>query len=410
MTKISRRSVLATTGLGMLFNGVLKGWGHDSARDTQAAKAQDEGGAQSLPLTKYQPVSMVRLKETHVPRAKYPVIDFHTHLTDAAKAVNGVSVEAERVIAAPPNELLPVMERRNILALVNLTGGFGAGLQDTVARFDKSFPKRFYSFTEPSYNLFQDAKYPELQAEAIVQAHQAGASGLKILKTLGLYLRERTTEGKLVNVDDPRFDPMWETCAHLQMPVAIHVSDPLAFFKPTDRFNERYEELSNHPDWSFASPEFPSNEQILEARNRVFARHPRTMFVALHVGNCAEDLQNVSESLDRFPNMHIDIAARLNELGRQPRAARKFFDKYQNRILFGTDATPHGDDYPQQVFNDSLYEIYFRFLETDDEYFDYAPAPIPPQGRWKISGIDLPDAILRKVYHQNAVRLLNLTD
>ena len=410
MTQISRRSVLATTGLGMLFNGVLKGWGRESVRDTQAAKAQDEGGAQSLPLTKYQPVSMVRLKETHVPRAKYPVIDFHTHLTDAAKAVNGVSVEAERVIAAPPNELLPVMERRNILALVNLTGGFGAGLQATVARFDKSFPKRFYSFTEPSYNLFQDAKYPELQADAIVQAHQAGASGLKILKTLGLYLRERTTEGKLVNVDDPRFDPMWETCAHLQMPVAIHVSDPLAFFKPTDRFNERYEELSNHPDWSFASPEFPSNEQILEARNRVFARHPKTTFVALHVGNFAEDLQNVSESLDRYPNMNIDIAARLNELGRQPRAARKFFEKYQDRILFGTDATPHGDDYPQQVFNDSLYEIYFRFLETDDEYFDYAPAPIPPQGRWKISGIDLPDAILRKVYHQNAVRLLNLTD
>jgi predicted TIM-barrel fold metal-dependent hydrolase len=229
------------------------------------------------------------------------------------------------------------------------------------------------------------------------------------LKTLGLYLREQTTQGKLVTVDDPRFDPMWETCAHLKMPVAIHVSDPLAFFKPTDRFNERYEELSNHPDWSYAAPEFPSNEQILEARNRVFARHPRTTFVALHVGNFAEDLQNVSGNLDRFPNMNIDIAARLNELGRQPRAARKFFDKYQDRILFGTDATPHGDEYPQQVFNDSLYEIYFRFLETDDEYFDYAPAPVPPQGRWKISGIDLPDPILRKVYNQNAARLLSLT-
>jgi predicted TIM-barrel fold metal-dependent hydrolase len=409
MTQITRRSVLATTGLGMLLEGFLKGWGREPAKVAQAAKTQDEGDTKSLPLSKYQPVSMVRLKETPVPRAKYPVIDFHTHLTDAAKAVNGVSVEAERIIAAPPNELLPVMERRNILALVNLTGGFGPGLQDTVARFDKSFPKRFYSFTEPSYDLFQDAKYPELQAAAIVQAHQAGATGLKILKTLGLYLREQTTQGKLVNVDDPRFDPMWETCAHLQMPVAIHVSDPLAFFKPADRFNERYEELSNHPDWSFASPEFPSNEQILEARNRVFARHPRTTFVALHVGNFAEDLQNVSESLDRYPNMNIDIAARLNELGRQPRAARKFFDKYQDRILFGTDATPHGDEFPQQVFNDSLYEIYFRFLETDDEYFDYAPAPIPPQGRWKISGIDLPHAILRKVYNQNAARLLSLT-
>ena len=410
MTQISRRSVSATTGLGMLLEGFLKGWGRESARDAQAAKTQDEGDTKSLALAKYQPVSMVRLKETHVPRAKYPVIDFHTHLTDSAKAVNGVSLGSERVIAAPPNELFPVMERRNILALVNLTGGFGTGLQDTVARYDKSFPKRFYTFTEPSYHLFQDSKYPELQANAIIEAHQEGASGLKILKTLGLYLREQTTQGKLVNVDDPRFDPMWETCAHLQMPVAIHVSDPLAFFKPTDRFNERYEELSNHPDWSFASPEFPSNEQILEARNRVFARHPKTTFVALHVGNFAEDLQNVSESLDRFPNMNIDIAARLNELGRQPRAARKFFDKYQDRILFGTDATPHGDEYPQQVFNDSLYEIYFRFLETDDEYFDYAPAPIPPQGRWKISGIDLPDAILRKVYNQNAARLLSHTD
>jgi predicted TIM-barrel fold metal-dependent hydrolase len=304
---------------------------------------------------------------------------------------------------------LPVMDRRNLLALVNLTGGFGAGLGETVARFDKPYPKRFYSFAEPSYNLFQDAKYPELQANAIVQAHQAGARGLKILKTLGLYLREQTTQGKLVKVDDPRFDPMWETCAHLKMPVAIHVSDPIAFFKPTDRFNERYEELNNHPDWSYAAPEFPSNEEILEARNRMFARHPKTTFVALHVGNFGEDLQSVSESLDRYPNMNIDIAARLNELGRQPRAARKFFDKYQDRILFGTDATPHGDDYPQQVFNDSLYQIYFRFLETDDEYFDYAPAPVPPQGRWKISGIDLPDTILRKVYNQNAARLLNLS-
>jgi predicted TIM-barrel fold metal-dependent hydrolase len=410
MTQISRRSVLATTGLGMLLESFLKGWGRESGGYSQITKTQEDGGAKSLALANYQPRSMVRLKETNVPRARYPVIDFHTHLTDSANAVNGVSLGAERVVAAPPQEILPVMERRNILALVNLTGGFGAGLQDAVERFDKSFPKRFYTFAEPSYNLFQDSKYPELQANAIVQAHQAGATGLKILKTLGLYLREQTTQGKLVAVDDPRFDSMWETCAHLQMPVAIHVSDPLAFFKPTDRFNERYEELSNHPDWSFAAPEFPSNEQILEARNRVFARHPKTTFVALHVGNFAEDLQNVSESLDRFPNMNIDIAARLNELGRQPRAARKFFDKYQDRILFGTDATPHGDEYPQQVFNDSLYEIYFRFLETDDEYFDYAPAPVPPQGRWKISGIDLPDPILRKIYNRNAARLLSLKE
>jgi predicted TIM-barrel fold metal-dependent hydrolase len=369
-------------------------------------KTHQENAGELLPLEKYEPRSMLHLKETHVERARYPVIDFHTHLTRSAHVVNGVSLAAERVISGPPQDLLPIMERRNILALTNLTGGFGSGLQDTVNRYDKSFPTRFYTFTEPSYNLFQEPDYAELQSDAIRRAHQAGARGLKILKTLGLYLREQTTTGELVKVDDPRFDPMWETCGSLQIPVAIHVSDPLAFFRPTDRFNERYEELVNHPDWSYAAPGFPSNAEILEARNRVFARHPRTTFVALHVGNFAENLENVSENLDRFPNMNVDIAARLNELGRQPRAARKFFDKYQDRILFGTDATPHGDKYPQQFFSDSLYEIYFRFLETDDEYFDYAPAPVPPQGRWRISGIDLPDQILRKVYNQNAARLL----
>ena len=129
----------------------------------------------------------------------------------------------------------------------------------------------------------------------------------------------------------------------------------------------------------------------------------------LHVGNFSEDLQNVGENLDRFPNMTVDTAARVGELGRQPRTSRKFFEKYQDRILFGTDATPHGEEFPQQVYNDKLYEIYYRFLETEDEYFDYAPAEIPPQGRWRIYGIHLPDTILQKVYNGNAARLLNIT-
>jgi predicted TIM-barrel fold metal-dependent hydrolase len=400
MSRISRRKLLGTTAIGILSSGLRRVLGAEPTADSP----QQE----TLALAQYQPVSMLHVKETPVPRARYPVIDFHTHLTSSAHAVHGVSLGAERKIAEKPEQLLPVMERRNILALTNLTGGFADGLADTVAQYDKRFPARFYTFTEPSYNLFQQSNYPQLQADAIRSAHQSGARGLKILKTLGLYLREQTTTGSLVKVDDPRFDPMWETCAGLQMPVAIHVSDPLAFFKPADRFNERYEELHNHPDWSYFRDGYPSNAEILEARNRVFARHPRTKFVALHVGNFAEDLDNVSQNLDRFPNMYVDIAARLNELGRQPRAARKFFDKYQDRIVFGTDATPHGDKFPQQVFNDSLYQIYFRFLETDDEYFDYAPAPTPPQGRWKISGIDLPDGILHKVYNQNAGRLLHV--
>ena len=361
-----------------------------------------------LALSEFQPKSMLQVHESHVARARFPLIDFHTHITISAKSVNGVALSADRTYLGTPEELLAVMDRRNIRAMVDLTGGYDQGLADVVRKYDQAYPGRFITFTEPCYEHFKEPNYPQIQADAIERAHREGAKGLKILKTLGLYLRENITTGALVKVDDPRFDPMWDACGQLNIPVAIHVADPVAFFTPTDRFNERYEELTNHPDWSFYDHDFPSVAEILEARNRVLARHPKTRFVVLHVGNYAENLGNVSENLDRFPNMSVDIAARIGELGRQPRTAAKFFDKYQDRILFGTDATPHGDEFPQQVFNDQLYEIYYRFLETDDEYFNYAPAKTPPQGRWQIYGVDLSEQILRKVYYENAARQLGL--
>ncbi|MBV9625662.1 MAG: amidohydrolase family protein [Acidobacteria bacterium] len=352
---------------------------------------------------------MLHTRETQVLRGAFPVIDVHTHITVSASGKKGVELAAARTYLGKPGELLPVMDRKNIRAMVNLTGGYDEGLEEVIAKYDKTFPGRFYSLTEPCYEKFLEPNYSRIQAGAIERAHRAGAKGLKILKTLGLYLRDNITSGKLVNIDDPRFDPMWDTCGQLNMPVAIHVSDPVAFFTPTDRFNERYEELNNHPDWSFYDHDFPSNADLLEARNRVFARHPRTQFIVLHVGNFAENLDNVSGNLDRFPNMTVDIAARIGELGRQPRRSRTFFDRYQDRILFGTDATPHGDEFPQQVFNDKLYEIYYRFLETEDEYFDYAPALVPPQGRWRIYGLGLPSSILEKVYNRNALRVLQIS-
>lgn len=381
------------------------------AAGNDAPGAQSAAGHQPKPLelSDYEPRSMLRVKETHVSHARYPVIDIHTHLSFSAKNENGVSVGAARHFLAFPDFLLPVMDRHNIRALTNLTGGFDEGLRECVEKFDKAHPGRFYTFTEPSYNRFLEPDYPKIQAQAIADAHTAGAKGLKILKTLGLYLRENITTGTLVKIDDARFDPMWDACGQVGIPVAIHVSDPVAFFTPTDRFNERFEELNRHPDWSFYGRDFPSNAELLEARDRIFARHPKTQFIGLHVGNFAEDLENVSQALDRFPNLSVDIAARIGELGRQPRTARKFFDKYQDRILFGTDATPHGDEVPQQIYNDELYEIYYRFLETEDDYFDYAPAKIPPQGRWRIYGIGLPDSILHKVYLTNAARLLNIS-
>jgi len=372
-------------------------------------KESPESKPHPLELSEFEPRSMLQVHESHVDRARFPVIDFHTHITISAKSENGVALSADRTYLGTPEFLLPVMDRRNIRTMVNLTGGYDQGLVEVVSKYDRAFPGRFITLTEPCYEHWKEPNYPQLQADAIERAHRQGARGLKILKTLGLYLREDITSGALVKVDDPRFDPMWECCGQLNIPVAIHVADPVAFFTPTDRFNERYEELTNHPDWSFYDHDFPSVAELLEARNRVMARHPKTQFVVLHVGNYAENLANVSENLDRYPNMTVDIAARIGELGRQPRTARKFFDKYQDRILFGTDATPHGDEFPQQVFNDQLYEIYYRFLETDDEYFDYAPARIPPQGRWQIYGLDLPEPILRKVYFENAARKLGLT-
>jgi predicted TIM-barrel fold metal-dependent hydrolase len=375
-----------------------KGWEQDS-RPLQNGE---------LLLADFRPRSMLHLKETRVQRAPFPVIDFHTHLSWTAPSVNGVATGDEVKIVGEPEELLPVMERRNIRTLVNVTGGVGKGLTHTIEKFQTAYPGRFLVFTEPWWGRFSNSHYSQFQADEIHRAHQLGARGLKVLKTLGLYLREKITAGLLVNVDDHRFDSMWEACGALNMPVAIHISDPEAFFLPIDRFNERYEELHNHPDWSFHGRDFPSNAELLEARNRVFERHPKTQFVALHVGNNAENLAYVEDCLDRFPNMHVDIAARIGELGRQPRAARRFFDKYQDRILFGTDATPNDMTCPQQIYCDELYEIYYRFLETEDEYFDYAPAPVPPQGRWRIYGIGLSEAVLRKVYYENAARLLGL--
>jgi predicted TIM-barrel fold metal-dependent hydrolase len=391
----------------------LYGMGLVAGSGTQVGKALDTAAKKEAPpapleLSRYEPRSMLQVHESHVQRSRFPVIDFHTHISGSTQSERGVELSPDREYLGTPQELLAVMERKNIRAMVNLTGGYDNGLTEAVAKYDRAYPGRFYTFTEPSYSRFQEPNYPKMQARAIEQAHRDGARGLKILKTLGLYLRENITSGTLVRIDDARFDPMWDACGLLNMPVAIHISDPIAFFTPTDRFNERYEELNNHPDWSFYGGDFPSNADLIAARNRMIARHPNTQFVTVHVGNFSEDLKNVGENLDRFPNMSVDIAARIGELGRQPMTARKFFDKFQDRVLFGTDATPHGDEFPQQVFNDQLYEIYYRFLETNDEYFDYAPAKIPPQGRWRIYGIDLPDSILRKVYSENAARLLRI--
>ena len=397
---MNRREWMIGLGAGVAAAGSAARAGEPAEAGGAPSQAKPDGPP--LRLVEFEPRSMLQVPETAVEKPRFPVIDVHTHLSSSRR-------EGGMRFRAPVEELLPVMDRRGVRTMVNLTGGTGAGLAETVARFDRAHPGRFITFTEPAWSRASEPGYAKFQGEEIESAAKAGARGLKVLKTLGLYLRDGGADGPLVAVDDRRFDPMWEACGALGLPVAIHVADPEAFFLPIDRFNERYEELANHPDWSFHGPRFPSFRSLLEACDRVFARHPKTTFIALHVGHNAENLGVVSDRLERFPNMYVELGARIGELGRQPRTSRRFFDRWQDRILFGTDAVPHGVETPQQIFGDELYRIYYRFLETEDEYFDYAPAPVPPQGRWRIYGIGLPEPILRKVYNENAARLLKLT-
>ena len=389
MPEFNRREWIATLGVAGLTGC------------SQPAEQSAIDKPEPLDIALYQPKSMLHVPETTVEKARFPVIDIHTHLTFADDRTE------ELTVPMPPAEVLQVMDRRNLKIMVNLTGGHGKALDQTVATFQTPHPDRFIALTEPHYHRAPEADYAQFQGDEIKRAHAAGAKGLKVLKVLGLFLREQVETGPLVKVDDPRYDPMWEACGGLKMPVLIHTSDPEAFFLPIDRFNERFEELNAHPDWSFHGKDYPSDRELQEARFQVLAKHPGTNFVVLHFGNC-ENLGYISENLDKYPNMYVEFAARIGELGRQPRASRKFFEKYQDRIMFGTDAVPHGEQYPQQVFNDLLYKIYYRFLETEDEYFDYAPADTPPQGRWRISGLGLPESILKKVYYDNAARVLGL--
>jgi len=392
---LTRRGWLSAAGAGLM--------GTALHADTAPAlpdlpQSQPQPKPAPLPLTEFEPKSMLHVAETKVARARFPVIDFHTHVSRRRAQKPGV----------PAAELVKTMDAVNLHTMVNLTGGAGEDLAFAISSFDRAFPRRFVSFTEPTWTRAGETGYAAWQADEIGKAKTAGAAGLKILKTLGLYLRDGGPQGTLVRVDDPRFDPMWDACGRLGLPVAMHVGDPEAFFLPIDRFNERFEELNAHPDWSFYGKDFPAFKEILAARDRVFARHPKTTFVALHVGHWAENLAAVGEMLDKFRNVNVEIGARIGELGRQPRTAARFFDKYQDRVLFGTDAIPLGIETPQQVFGEDLYHIYYRFLETEDEYFDYAPAKLPPQGRWRIYGVGLREQILRKVYHENAQRVLGL--
>ncbi|MCL4782510.1 MAG: amidohydrolase family protein [Bryobacterales bacterium] len=369
---------------------------------TDSLSERRTGGKMPLELEDFVPKSMLHVEEHIVERSKFPVVDVHTHWSFSTKSPDGSGLK----FSATPEELLAVMDRRNIRTLINVTGGYDKGFLESHNQYDLAHPGRFITLTEPQWHRANKPGYAKMQADSVEREVSRGAKGLKVLKTLGLFLRN--TDGTLVKVDDKRFDPMWEVCGAKKIPVFMHVGDPEAFFLPIDKTNERFEELNNHPDWSFHGKDFPSFMEIMEARNRMITRHPKTQFILLHWGNNAENLGLVAQWMEKFPNIYVELAARIGELGRAPRTTRKFIERYQDRCMFGTDAIPKGYNVPQQIFGDDLYKIYYRFLETQDEYFDYAPAAVPPQGRWRIYGLGLPDSILKKIYHGNIDRVMRL--
>lgn len=344
-----------------------------------------------LYLDEFRPVAELKAPQHHLTRAKFPCVNVHTH--------------PGQLTPEEVDEMAAVMDEANIAVSVSLDGRAGAAFGAHYQALKGRHPNRFVVFVrmdyvgegkpdDPATWEVQRPDFGVRMADRLTEAVRQGACGLKLLKDLGLGIRD--LEGRLIAPDDARFDPVWQRAGELGVPVLWHCADPVAFFKPIDAHNERWEELYRHPEWSFHGKDFPSHQELIDARNRVIARHPETRFICAHMADIPEDLAKLDGYLEQWPNMYVEIAARVAELGRQPFTAREFFLKHDDRILFGTDGVP------------PMTELipHWRFLETRDEYFPYEDNPFPPQGFWNIYGLGLPDETLRKIYHENAARLI----
>ncbi len=328
-----------------------------------------------LSLSDFQPRSMLVSPVHEVYQPKFPVIDYHNHLD---------SLE--------PAGVLRIMDECGIERVVNITMRTGVAALQIMDKFHKAAADRFSTYGWMDWADLHSPHFFQETVSRLEELVEHGACGLKLWKDLGTSVRD--AEGNLLRIDDERLAPLFDKAAELNVPIMFHIADPDAFFMPIDNHNERYEELAAHPEWSFHESHF-SKLELLAQRDRVFARHPKTTFVGAHVAEHPEDLAYVSRLLDANPNLYVDIAARCAELGRQPYTAREFFLKYAHRILFGSDLIPDAN----------MYRLYFRFLETRDEYFEY-PSHASRQGRWNIYGLFLPDEVLRRVYGENALLLL----
>ena len=338
--------------------------------------------------------------EEHVPqRARFPVIDAHNHLWANWEGVDAVVRVMDAVGVVAYCDLTANLE------LAWVEGGYAFEVRpfdDFLKHAVQRYPGRFYGFTMARFAhpvgkpLFTDHRRFVAECIEMLQQHVVqGARGLKLLKELGLHYVDG--EGRLITADDPRLAPIWAECARMQIPVLIHQADPYGFFQPVQPENEHYSTLLKYPSWSFCDARYPSFETLQHHYRNLVRRNPDTTFLLPHMANWPEKLTYVGDWLDECPNAYCDFSARIDELGRQPYSARDFLIRYQDRIYFGTDMPA----------SEAMYRCYFRFLETYDEDF------IPPdydgtfgRHRWRIHGLGLPDEVLRKLYHENALKLV----
>jgi predicted TIM-barrel fold metal-dependent hydrolase len=371
------------------------------ARGAEPSAPLDGRNGRDLSLQNFRPRAMLKVPEHPLQQATFPVVDVHTHFRYKLELrKDGLDTQQKL------DDFVALMDRNNIAVCVSLDGGLGDALEEHKKLLWTKYKDRFVIFAnidfqgagkagDPASWDCQREDFGRTVALQLAAAKEAGASGVKFFKSFGL--EWKNPDGSLIRIDDRRWDPIWAACGELGLPVIIHTADPLAFFEPVDATNERWEELHRQPSWSFADRgKYPPHEDLMQQLLSVVERHPKTIFMGAHVASLAEDLATVGKWLDEHPNLYVEIASRIGELGRQPFTARKFFLKYQDRVLFGTDGP-----WPEERVR-----LYWRFLETEDEYFPYSEKKFPPQGFWQIYGVNLPDEVLRKIYSENAARIV----
>lgn len=351
------------------------------------------GFAQEMSFEEYDPPSTLVAPQHPLTRAKYPFIDVHSHQPRMPEQdLSGVIAEMDKLNMA----VMVNLSGRGFRRTENPDGTFSFGIQDgeylkkAIENASASAPGRFVVFTNVDFQGIGETGWAEKALQQLEADVKTGAKGLKIYKSLGM--RSTDSQGRRLAVDDPRLDPIWQKCAELGIPVLIHSADPAPFWQPHDAQNERWLELKERPERKRDPEKEVSWEQIMAEQHNVFRKHPKTIFINAHLGWLGNDLAQLGKLMDELPNMYTEIGAVLAELGRQPRFAREWFIKYQDRVLFGKDSWA-----PEE------YPTYFRVLETADEYFDYYRRR---HAFWKMYGLDLPDEVLKKLYYQNALRII----